>query len=38
MTAARHTSAEFVAFFARVVATQPRRLEIHLMADNLAGA
>jgi transposase len=36
MTAARHTSADFVAFLERVVATQPRRREIHLIADNLS--
>jgi transposase len=36
MTAARHTSADFLAFLERVVATQPRRREIHLIADNLS--
>jgi transposase len=36
MTAARHTSADFVAFLERVVATQPRHREIHLIADNLS--
>lgn len=36
MTAARHTSAEFLAFLERVVAAQPRRREIHLIADNLS--
>jgi transposase len=36
MTAARHTSADFVAFLDRVVATQPRRRAIHLIADNLS--
>jgi transposase len=36
MTAARHTSAEFLAFLQRVVAAQPRRREIHLIADNLS--
>jgi transposase len=36
MTAARHTSAEFLAFLDRVVATQPRRREIHLIMDNFA--
>ncbi len=36
MTAARHTSADFLAFLERVVATQPTRREIHLIADNLS--
>ena len=36
MTAARHTSADFLVFLERVVATQPRRREIHLIADNLS--
>jgi transposase len=35
-TAARHTSQEFVAFLADVVANQPRGKEIHLIADNLS--
>jgi transposase len=35
-TAARHTSQEFVAFLAEVVAHQPRGKEIHLIADNLS--
>lgn len=35
-TAARHTSAEFVAFLRDVIATQPRGKEIHLIADNLS--
>jgi transposase len=35
-TAARHTSREFVAFLAEVVANQPRGQEIHLIADNLS--
>lgn len=35
-TAERHTSAEFVAFLTDVVAHQPRRQEIHVIADNLA--
>ncbi len=35
-TAVRHTSQEFVAFFAEVVANQPRGKEIHLIADNLS--
>jgi transposase len=36
MTAARHTSAEFIAFLDRVVATQSRRREIHLILDNFS--
>jgi hypothetical protein len=32
----RHTSAEFVAFLADVVATQPTEKEIHIIADNLS--
>lgn len=36
MTAARHTSADFLAFLDRVVATQPRGRAIHLIADNLS--
>ena len=35
-TAARHTSADFVQFLTTVVATQPRRQEIHIILDNLA--
>src|SRR5271154_4146268 len=35
-TAARHTSQEFVAFLAEVVANQPRGKAIHLIADNLS--
>ena len=35
-TVSRHTSAEFVAFLTQVVAHQPRRREIHVIADNLA--
>src|SRR5271155_1739594 len=35
-TAARHTSQEFVAFLAELVANQPRGKEIHLIADNLS--
>jgi transposase len=35
-TAARHTSQEFVAFLAEVVANPPRGKEIHLIADNLS--
>ncbi len=36
-TAARHTSAEFVAFLAQVIATQSKRKEIHIIVDNLSG-
>src|ERR1700682_1272982 len=35
-TAARHTSQEFVAFLADLIANQPRGKEIHLIADNLS--
>lgn len=35
-TAPRHTSEEFVAFLGEVVATQPRKREIHIILDNLA--
>src|SRR5690242_20481108 len=35
MTAAHHTSAEFLRFLDRVVATQSPRREIHLIVDNL---
>jgi len=35
-TAARHTSAEFVAFLADIVAHQPKGKEIYVIADNLA--
>ena len=35
-TAARHTSAEFVAFLADIVVHQPRGKEIHVIADNLS--
>lgn len=35
-TAPRHTSAEFVAFLADLVATQSPRREIHVIADNLS--
>ena len=35
-TASSHTSAEFVAFLADIVANQPRGKEIHVIADNLA--
>ena len=34
--AARHTSAEFVAFLNDIVANQPRGKEIHVIADNLS--
>jgi transposase len=35
-TAERHTSAEFVAFLADIVASQPADKEIHIVADNLS--
>jgi transposase len=35
-TAARHTSAEFVAFLADIVIDQPRGKEIHVIVDNLS--
>ena len=35
-TAAKHTSAEFVAFLAELVAGQPQGREIHVIADNLS--
>lgn len=35
-TTPRHTSAEFVAFLADVVATQPEGKQIHVIADNLS--
>jgi transposase len=35
-TAARHTSAEFVAFLTDIVINQPRGQEIHVIADNLS--
>ena len=35
-TAARHTSAEFVAFLTEIVLNQSRRKEIHVIADNLS--
>ncbi len=35
-TAARHTSAEFVAFLTDIVIDQPRGQEIHVIADNLS--
>ena len=34
-TAARHTSAEFVAFLTDIVAHQPKGKQIHVIADNL---
>ena len=36
MTAARHTSAQFLRFLDPVIATQSPRREIHLIADNLS--
>jgi transposase len=36
MTAARHTSADFVAFLDRVAAAQPKRRELHLIVDNFS--
>jgi len=35
-TATRHTSQEFVAFIADIVASQPRGREIHIIADNFS--
>src|SRR5690242_15571753 len=35
-TAARHTSAEFVAFLSDICAHQPKRMEIHVICDNLS--
>jgi transposase len=35
-TVTHHTSREFVAFLTDLVASQPRRQEIHLIADNLS--
>jgi transposase len=35
-TVRRHTSAEFVAFLSEVASSQPRRREIHIIADNLS--
>ena len=35
-TAPRHTSAEFVAFLADIVAHQPKSKEIHVICDNLS--
>lgn len=36
MTAERHTSADFLVFLNRVVSTQPRRSDIHLIMDNFS--
>lgn len=36
MTAARHTSAEFIRFLDQLVATQPKGRAIHIIADNLS--
>jgi transposase len=35
-TAARHTSGEFLTFLDQLVATQPRRRELHLIVDNFS--
>jgi transposase len=35
-TAARHTSEQFVAFLEDVVASQPKRREIHVICDNVS--
>src|ERR1700716_1989452 len=35
-TVPRHTSAPFVDFLGDIVATQPKRREIHVIADNLS--
>jgi transposase len=35
-TTARHTSEEFVAFLSSIVARQPRKQQIHIIADNLS--
>jgi transposase len=35
-TATRHTTAEFAAFLADIVVSQPRGKEIHVLADNLS--
>ena len=35
-TAERHTSEQFIAFLMDLVATQPKRREIHVIADNLS--
>jgi transposase len=36
MTAARHTGAEFISFLDQIVASQPKRREIHIIADNFS--
>ena len=36
-TAARHTSAEFVAFLADIVVDQPAAIEMHVIADTWLG-
>lgn len=36
MTAQRHTSAEFLRFLDKLVASQPKRRTIHIIADNLS--
>lgn len=35
-TASRHTSEDFIRFLDRLIASQPRRREIHIVLDNLA--
>jgi hypothetical protein len=35
-TSARHTTEEFVAFLAQLVALEPKKREIHIIADNLS--
>ncbi len=35
-TAASHTSEQFVAFLTDVVASQPKRTEIHVICDNVS--
>jgi transposase len=35
-TAPRHTSEKFVAFLSEVIATQPRRREVHIILENLS--
>ena len=35
-TSARHASAEFIAFLAQLLATEPARREVHLIVDNLS--
>lgn len=36
MTAKRHTSAEFIRFLDQLLKTQPKRRDIHIIADNLS--